>query len=71
MGKALRTCQIKGEQEGIPGINTAEHIYDNMAEVSGYLDGEGKIDLNKADRAATGKRRRVMTTQKYAGRNGS
>lgn len=27
----------------------AEHIYDNMAEVSGYLDGEGKIDLNKAD----------------------
>ena len=27
----------------------AEHIYDNMAEVSGYLDGEGQIDLNKAD----------------------
>lgn len=27
----------------------AEHIYDNIAEVSDYLDGEGKIDLNKAD----------------------
>ncbi len=27
----------------------AEHIYDHMAEVSEYLDSEGKIDLNQAD----------------------
>lgn len=42
----------------------AEHIYDNMAEVSGYLDGEGKSTSIKPIRAASGKRRRVMTTQK-------
>lgn len=27
----------------------AEHIYDHLAEVSEYLDGSGKLDLNKAD----------------------
>ena len=42
----------------------AEHIYDNIAEVSDYLDGEGKIDLNKPIQAASGKRRRAMITQK-------
>ena len=27
----------------------AEHIYDHLAEVSEYLDGFGKLDLNQAD----------------------
>ena len=41
----------------------AEHIYDHMAEVSEYLDGEGKIDLNKAD---PGRVRKVAESYDYA-----
>lgn len=41
----------------------AEHIYDNMAEVSQYLDGEGKVDLNKAD---AGQIRKIAESYDYA-----
>ena len=41
----------------------AEHIYDHMAEVSEYLDGEGKIDLNKADPSRV---RKVAESYDYA-----
>ena len=41
----------------------AEHIYDHMAEVSEYLDGEGRIDLNKAD---PGRVRKVAESYDYA-----